>query len=115
AVNRPDGSVQWLKSEKPAALDGIDDLYAIGDKLISIQNGTSPERIIEFRLNGKNDVAGWEVLEANWPDLGDPTHGVWVGNTFYFIANSGWDRVDRNGVMTSGKPAEIRKLELLAP
>jgi hypothetical protein len=49
------------------------------------------------------------VLEANWADLGDPTHGVVVGDDFYFIANSGWDRVDRNGTMTAGKPAEIRK------
>jgi hypothetical protein len=83
--------------------------------LIAIQNGTAPERIVSFNLSTPTTVDGWDVLEANWPDLGDPTHGVVVGNEVYFIANSGWDRVDRTGTMTAGKPAEIRKLLLTKP
>ena len=83
--------------------------------LIAIQNGTAPERIVSFNLSTPTTVDGWEVLEANWPDLGDPTHGVVVGDGSTFIANSGWDRVDRTGTMTAGKPAEIRKLLLTKP
>ena len=29
--------------------------------------------------------------------LGDPTHGVVVGDYFYYIANSGWDVLDEHG------------------
>jgi hypothetical protein len=115
AVRLSDGSVEWLTSKSPTALDGIDGLYAIGNQLIAIQNGTAPERIVSFNLSTPTTVDGWDVLEANWPDLGDPTHGVVVGNEVYFIANSGWDRVDRTGTMTAGKPAEIRKLLLTKP
>jgi hypothetical protein len=109
AVRLSDRNVEWLTSKSPAALDGIDGLYAQDDRLIAIQNGTSPERIVAFKLSAPTKVDGWAVLEANWADLGDPTHGVIVGDDFYFIANSGWDRADRNGTMTAGKPAEIRK------
>jgi sugar lactone lactonase YvrE len=112
AVRLSDASIEWVTSKTPAALDGIDGLYAIGGKLIAIQNGTSPERVVAFQLNGPHQVDGWEALEANWPDLGDPTHGVLNGSEFYFIANSGWDRVDSSGAMTPGKPAEIRKLAI---
>jgi hypothetical protein len=108
-VRLSDGNVEWLSSKSPVALDGIDGLYTRDNRLIAIQNGTSPERIVSLHLSAPTKVDGCEVLEANWADLGDPTHGVVVGDDFYFIANSGWDRVDRNGTMTAGKPAEIRK------
>ena len=111
AVSVADRSIRWLTSSRPAALDGIDGLYAGKDKLIAIQNGTAPERVVEFRLASPFEVSGWEVLEANWIGLGDPTHGVVDGEDFYFIANSGWDRVDRNGSIAPGKGAEIRQLQ----
>lgn len=112
AVRLSDGHVEWLTSKRRAALDGIDGLYAKGDRLMGIQNGTGPERIASFRLSGPLEVESWQVLEANWPDLGDPTHGVFIGDDFYFIANSGWDRTGRDGSMAEGKPAEIRKMKL---
>jgi hypothetical protein len=35
--------------------------------------------------------------------LGDPTHGAVVGDSFYFIANSGWDSLDEHGAVKEGK------------
>jgi hypothetical protein len=80
--------------EHPAdlSLGGIDGLYLAGQTMIAIQNGTAPERLIRMHLNaGLTKVLRWEVIEANWNGIGEPTHGVRVGNRFYFIANSGWD------------------------
>ena len=112
AVSLADRSIHWLTSDTPAALDGIDGLYAVKDKLIAIQNGTAPERVVQVQLVGVSHLCSWVVLDANWIGLGDPTHGVVDGKDFYFIANSGWDRVDRNGSIASGKGAEIRQLQL---
>ena len=34
--------------------------------------------------------------------LGAPTHGVIVGREFYFLANSGWDKMEDNGEPKAG-------------
>ena len=61
------------------------------------------------------DLRKQEVLEANTPELGEPTHGTIVGNEFYFIANTGWGEYDDQGKKKPGTvPVEpsIRKLSL---
>ena len=86
--------LDWLPQPPDVATSGIDGLYASGQSLIGVQNGTAPERIVRFRVDeGFTRILGWEVLEQN-PQLGEPTHGVVVGETFYFIANSGDDRAE---------------------
>ena len=55
------------------------------------------------------------ILEAGWPGLGEPTHGTIVGDTFYFLANSGWGEYDNDGKKKPGSgPVEssIRKIDL---
>jgi tetratricopeptide (TPR) repeat protein len=70
---------------------GIDGLYTHGSDLIAIQNGTRPQRIIRIELNENKDaIENYEVLAANHPDFLEPTLGEVVGDTFHFIANSGW-------------------------
>ena len=66
--------------------------------LVTIQNGTVPERIVVIRLNRALDrVDSWGVLLARAPGLGDPTHGCLRHGEFYFIANSGWDQFEDDG------------------
>ena len=43
-----------------------------------------------------------QVIERATATLGDPTHGVIVGDTFYYIANSGWDVLNPDGSVKSG-------------
>ena len=107
-----DKHVDWVTSAVPVALDGIDGMYRVGNRLIAVQNGTSPERIVSFHLRRPDQIDGFEVLEANWPGLGDPTHGVLIGSEFYFISNSGWDHLDDKGVFTPAEPAAVRKMKL---
>src|SRR5437763_15729297 len=88
--------VTWLTSQTPHALSGIDGLYLYGRTLIATQNGASPERVVRFRLdNSLTQVESESIIERATPTLGDPTHGVIVNGSFYYIANSGWDKIGR--------------------
>lgn len=112
AIELQSRKVKWLTSAIPVALDCIDGLYAIGNDLLAVQNGTQPERIVSFHLHSPSEIDGFKVLEANWKGLGDPTHGVIVENSFYFIVNSGWDRMDEDGKFVAGAPPEVWRLDL---
>ena len=108
--------VTLLEHPKDLSLGGIDGMYLSGRTLIAIQNGTAPERLIRMTLDAAlTRVLEWETVEANWPGLGDPTHGVMVGQQFYFIANSGWDHIAEDGSVKPGEtfePATIRQMRL---
>jgi hypothetical protein len=92
-----------LAHPRELSLGGIDGLYLAGKTLLAVQNGTTPPRIIRMTLNDALDrVTAWETLEANWDGFGAPTHGVVVDGKFYFIANSGWDRMADNGSVKPG-------------
>ena len=77
---------------------------SVGNTLLATQNGTSPERVVRFAVNAsKTRVLSESIIERATPTLGDPTHGVMVGDYFYYIANSGWDGLDEHGVAKEGK------------
>jgi hypothetical protein len=94
------GSIRWLSMEDRYALNGIDGLYCQGESLMAVQNGTSPERVISFALDSSHSAITSEaVVERATSTLGDPTHGVFVGSTFFYIANSGWNSLNEHGVL----------------
>jgi hypothetical protein len=107
--------VTWLNGTTHA-LNGIDGLYFNRGDLIATQNGTSPERVIYFRLNSSfTTVVSEQLIERATPTLGDPTHGVIVGDFFYYIANSGWTELDEHGDAKAGSkltPARIMRFHL---
>lgn len=83
---------------------GIDGLYFYKQSLIGTQNGTNPQRIIRLHLSKDHrSVERLEILEANNPLFDEPTHGVRVKDTFYYIANSQWEAVNNKGELA---PAE---------
>jgi hypothetical protein len=96
--------VTWLSTQSRYALDGIDGLYRAGIRLIAIQNGTHPARVVIFSLDAARiRITAEDVIERATPTLGDPTHGVIIGDDFYYIANSGWNMLDESGKLQSGK------------
>jgi len=107
----PGGRVTSLEHPKDLAANGIDGLYLAGDTLFGMQNGTKPPRVIAMRLDPSGArIVRWSVIEASTPTLGDPTHGVILGDELLFIANSGWDVLDDDGALRPGKaftPAEL--------
>jgi hypothetical protein len=95
--------VVWLPANERYALAGIDGLYRAGHRLIAIQNGTTPERVVIFSMDpAGTDIVTENIIERSTPTLGDPTHGVIVDDAFYYIANSGWDVLDANGKVKPG-------------
>jgi sugar lactone lactonase YvrE len=96
------GGVRWLDSTG-IALNGVDGLYFDRGTLLVVQNGTSPERVNRIKLDASlTRAVSSEVIERATPTLGDPTHGVLVGNDFYYIANSGWSELDDHGDLKPG-------------
>lgn len=91
------GKAHWLQARGRYALSGIDGLYLVGQSLIATQNGTSPERVVRFRLDAAGlQIVSEEILERGTATLGAPTHGVVVGDGFYYLANSGWEALDEH-------------------
>ena len=109
-------SVKLLDHPPELSLAGIDGLYLAGASLLAIQNGTAPPRVIRISLDaGLTRALNWQTVEANWPGLGQPTHGVVVGRDFHFIANSGWDQLGDDGKLKPGaefSAAEIRVMRI---
>jgi len=116
AIDLQSKQAKLLSHPRELSLAGIDGLYLIGRTMIAIQNGTSPVRVIRMQLNSSlTEIEGFDVLECNWKGLGAPTHGVVVGDRFYFIVNSGWDRLNDDGQLKPGatfESPEIRELNL---
>ncbi len=95
--------VRWLSTQGKFALNGIDGLYFDHGTLITVHNGTTPERVVVFTLDTSlKSITSEHIIERSTRTLGDPTHGVVVNHYFYYIANSGWDVIDEHGQIRSG-------------
>jgi hypothetical protein len=109
------GAVRWLTypASTPIALNGIDGVYFHRGSLFLTQNGTSPKRVLQLRLDSSlTEVTPGRTIERTTQTLGDPTHGVLVNSTFYYIANSGWSELDDHGDLKPGfklTPAHIMR------
>jgi sugar lactone lactonase YvrE len=115
-VDLAGGGGHWIAKPHTLAATGIDGMYLYENRLIGIQNGTSPHRVIEMQLAPDSaQVVTWHVLEQASANLGEPNHGVVVDRDFYFIGNSGWDRVRDDGTLqlpADAKPPVLLKLRL---
>lgn len=90
----------WLKPGPGIIVNGIDGLYRIGQSFIAIQNGVHPPRIVQF----SSDLKTQNILEANWPGLGEPNHATLLHGSLIFIANSGWPDYDDSGSRKPNTP-----------
>jgi hypothetical protein len=96
--------VRWMAMDGKFALNGIDGLYRVADTLVAVQNGTNPERIVQFSTDSSGSrITAEVVIERSTETLGDPTHAVMLEHTLYYIANSGWDVLDERGRVEPGK------------
>ncbi len=90
--------VVYLTPPLNATLHGIDGLYFYKGSLVATQNGVTPNRIVRVSLSADlRQFKKFAVIEANNPLFDEPTLGAIVKDTFYFIANSQWGKVDDNG------------------
>jgi hypothetical protein len=111
-------AVSWLTYPPGIGLQGTDGLTAIPGALIAVQNGVRPLRVMRFELDATGTrVTGQSVVESGSERLGEPTHGVVVGNDYVFLANTGWDRVGADQKLAAkpeAKPAQLLRVPLTA-
>jgi sugar lactone lactonase YvrE len=87
---------------------GIDGLYRHGEHLVAIQNGIRPHRVATFELgDGGLRIVDGQVLAASLPEFDEPTLGAVHGKEFYFVANSHWNRFDRENRLPDGLTGPI--------
>jgi hypothetical protein len=95
-VSVQDGSLLKLDIANGVTDYGIDGLYRRGSELIVIQNGVRPQRIAALQLSDDGlAISGGRVLASNLDEFDEPTLGLVRGDDFYFVANSHWNRFDR--------------------
>jgi sugar lactone lactonase YvrE len=94
---------------------GVDGLYLHRGALIGVQNGIAPARVVRFCLDdGGNAVRNAEVLDRN-PLADEPTLGVIVGDSAFYVATSQWDKFDDAGKRSPNaalRPASVLGLAL---
>lgn len=114
AIDRERGDVAWLEVADSTAVSGIDGLVRVGHSLVAVQNGTTPNRVIELRMNdAETRITGWRAMESATPLLTEPTHAVVIGGEIFFIPDSGWDRLNPDGTIKPGMvlvPAHVMRM-----
>jgi hypothetical protein len=106
------GSLTQVIAAPNVALLGIDGLYFYRGSLVAIQNGTRPHRVVRISLSPDLKRAEkLETIEANNSLFDEPTLGVIVRDNFYYVADSQWGAVDKNGKVAS--PDKLRETVIL--
>jgi len=107
-VSTQDGSLVRLRVAASITDYGIDGLYRYGNELVVIQNGIRPHRVAAFRLSEKGlAINSSRILASNLKEFDEPTLGVVQGSDFLFVANSHWNRFDRNNQLPDGLSGPI--------
>lgn len=88
-------SASLLKYQPNMILLGIDGLYAHGTStsgtgLVAVQNGMVPPRVVYLELGEPRTITSLRVLDSNLPQYSDPTLGVVMGDSLFYMANSQW-------------------------
>ncbi|HEX3234566.1 MAG TPA: SMP-30/gluconolactonase/LRE family protein [Gemmatimonadales bacterium] len=97
-IDMASGAMSLLPTRDSVLALGIDGLYLIGGRLVGIQNGVIPHRVVRLTLSPAGDsVTAGEVLERAHPRYAEPTLGVVVGHDLYYVANSQWERFGEDG------------------
>ena len=97
------GEIERVTPLATASDYGIDGLYRYSNRLIAIQNGIRPNRVVEFELTADGSaVIASRILAMNLTEFDEPNLGVVHGDEFLFIANSHWNRFERDGSLPEG-------------
>jgi ketosteroid isomerase-like protein/sugar lactone lactonase YvrE len=98
AIDMKTGELSRLTHPNNMITTGIDGLYFYKNSLIGVQNGINPNRVVRLFLSqDEKRIDRLEILEANNPLFDEPTLGVLVKDSFYYIGNSQWRSVDDKG------------------
>jgi sugar lactone lactonase YvrE len=107
AVDPRTGDAAKLTLPDDFAAIGIDGLEFVDGRLLAIQNGVNPNRVVRLTLDGPLRVKSWEIVDMNREEMDEPTIGVAAKGAFYWIANSQGDRIAKG---EEGKEHVVLKL-----
>ena len=84
-------------------LDGIDGLWRHGNRLIAVQNGSSPMRILALDLDPSGRrILSSQIIEQAHPDWTEPLGGSLYEGRLVYVANGQWDVYDGEGRVREG-------------
>jgi len=113
-VSTRTGVVRRMATDAPVLLDGIDGLWRDGGRLIGVQNGARPMRIVELALSADGTrviaAADREKAHAAWTE---PVSGTLSDGELVYVATGQWDRFGDGGAPVAVRPpvpTEIRVL-----
>ncbi|MEM7050816.1 MAG: hypothetical protein AAF604_14205 [Acidobacteriota bacterium] len=90
------GEAHPILGEDRSILRGVDGLVRDGDRLIAVQNGFRPHRVISWKLQGDR-IVDEKVLLRHHPDFDEPTLALRTGRRLLIIANSQWETLATGG------------------
>jgi acetylornithine deacetylase/succinyl-diaminopimelate desuccinylase-like protein len=100
----PDGRVFPLAHDPDVTLAEVDGLLFDRGRLLAVQNGFDPVRILCLKLSpGQDRVVSAQVLERHDPAVTSPTTGALAPDGFYFFANTLIDAFDEEGKLKPGR------------
>lgn len=95
AVDVRTGDVAPLQLPDDFQPMGIDGITRHGNRLIAVQNGIEPNRVVALTLRRDGlAVSDWKILEMNHPLIDEPTIGKVVGDVYYFVGASQGNKFD---------------------
>jgi DNA-binding beta-propeller fold protein YncE len=115
-IDLPTRAVTLLPTSDTVLALGIDGLYLVDGRLVGIQNGVAPHRVVRLTLSPTGDsIAAGEVLERAHPRYAEPTLGVILGHDLCYVANSQWERFGEDGHVADSSvllPPTVLRLRL---
>lgn len=113
-IDTQTSDAKLLSLPSSVSLIGIDGLFAHRGRLIAIQNGTNPHRIIEIKLNESLDtVTDVTVLAKNLAGFDEPTLGTSTLDGLVFVASSQWPKYAPEGLVREGQAVEPTAIMIL--
>ncbi len=110
------GAVEPILPAAPAMLEGMDGLLLHRGRLLAIQNGSLPRRILALSLDREaSAISSIEVLERAHPEWGEPTLGTMDGDRLLYVADAQWERFGAGGALQGEdalRPTAIRALPI---
>lgn len=110
------GTVSWPAHPSDVAVNGIDGMILHRGRLIGVQNGVVPDRVVALHLNSdRSTIVGAEIIARDTLSIREPTHLTAMGPDVVFVANGGFDAFEENGRLRAGAKLEASRLARVRP
>lgn len=99
------GEMQRVREPDGATLVGLDGMRGYKGRLIGIQNGIAPSRVVDIVLDrdGRRATTIF-TIDRERPYAGDITVGTIIGDTYVFVSSSQWPWFDDDGKRIDARP-----------